>query len=163
MTRTTTRPEQPTNRASSKVKKPIPGPGSSTVMHWRTCDSSTLAGRCPKRAPGWPPRKSRGSSAGHEGRSEDLARRTAQVLLKTTVTQAEDRLFPTGIPDSTQHPILVQRPPNPNRDHARVVIDLEDHNPLEAIRARDEDAESAVGIRLNCSDRAPWSRWSLDR
>src|ERR1039458_7282636 len=120
MTRTTTRPEQPTNRASSKVKKPIPGPGSSTVMHWRTCDSSTLAGRCPKRAPGWPPRKSRGSSAGHEGRSEDLARRTAQVLLKTTVTQAEDRLFPTGIPDSTQHPILVQRPPNPNRDHARV-------------------------------------------
>jgi hypothetical protein len=72
-------------------------------------------------------------------------------------------LFPTGIPDSTQHPILVQRPPNPNRDHARVVIDLEDHNPLEAIRARDEDAESAVGIRLNCSDRAPWSRWSLRR
>ena len=58
-------------------------------------------------------------------------------------------MFPTGIPDSTQHPILVRRLQNPFRDHDRVVIDLEDHNPLEAILVRDEDAESALE-RVGC-------------
>ena len=58
-------------------------------------------------------------------------------------------MFPTGIPDSTQHPILVQRLQNPFRDHDPGVIDLEDHNPLEAILARDEDTESALE-RVGC-------------
>jgi hypothetical protein len=40
--------------------------------------------------------------------------------------------------------LLVQRLPNPFRDHDRVVIYREYHNPLEAARARDENAESAL-------------------
>jgi hypothetical protein len=38
--------------------------------------------------------------------------------------------------------LLVQRLPDPFRDHYRIVIYREDHNPLEAVRARDEDSES---------------------
>src|SRR6266849_156254 len=48
-----TQPEDPTRRASSTVKKPIPGPGSSTVMPSRTWGERMLVGFCPKRRNGF--------------------------------------------------------------------------------------------------------------
>jgi hypothetical protein len=41
-----TRPSGPTSRASSRVKKPIPGPGSRTVIPVCTNGSSNRAGFC---------------------------------------------------------------------------------------------------------------------